>query len=88
VLGDLTTNSCKDIVHEEFRHLFNFNFEVLVRGIRVVFNKVMFLVTDHWVGIFSFPISVNETVINDFMRNGIVKGRKIIRFDILARNRD
>jgi hypothetical protein len=36
-----------DIVYEEFQYLFNFNFGVLVHGIRMIFNKVMFLVTDH-----------------------------------------
>jgi hypothetical protein len=36
-----------NIVYEELQHLFDFNFGVLVRGIRVIFNKVMFLVTDH-----------------------------------------
>jgi hypothetical protein len=46
-LEDLTTNNYINIVDEEFQRLFNFNFEVLVRGIRVVFNKGMFLMTDH-----------------------------------------
>jgi hypothetical protein len=38
----------KYIVGKEFQHLFNFNFGVLVRGIGVVFNKVLFLMTDHY----------------------------------------
>jgi hypothetical protein len=44
LLEDLTTNY-KDIVNEEFQHIFNFNFGVRVGGIRVVFNKVMLLMT-------------------------------------------
>jgi hypothetical protein len=36
-----------------------------VHGIRVIFNKVMFLVTDHLICIFPFPIFVIETVVND-----------------------
>jgi hypothetical protein len=47
LLEDLPANSHTNIVYEEFQHLFNFNFGVLLRGIRVIFNKVMFLVTDH-----------------------------------------
>jgi hypothetical protein len=47
VLEDLSSNNYINIVYEEFQHLFYFNFGVLVRGIRVIFNKVMFLVTDH-----------------------------------------
>jgi hypothetical protein len=42
LLEDLTTNNYKYIDDEEFQHLFDFNFGVLVRGIRVVFNKVVF----------------------------------------------
>ena len=37
----------EDIVNEEFQHVFNLNFRVLVRGIKVVFNKAVFLMTDH-----------------------------------------
>jgi hypothetical protein len=36
LLEDLTTNNYIYIVSEEFQHLFNFNFRVLVRGIRVI----------------------------------------------------
>jgi hypothetical protein len=36
----LNTNNYKDIVDEEFQHLSNLKFGVLVRGIRVVFYKV------------------------------------------------
>jgi hypothetical protein len=43
---DLTSNNYIDIAHEQFQHLFNFIFGVFVRGIRVVFNKVMILMTD------------------------------------------
>jgi hypothetical protein len=39
----------KDIVDEEFQHLFNFNFRVPVREIRVVSNKdlTIFSMTEH-----------------------------------------
>jgi hypothetical protein len=47
LLEDLHSNNYIDIVYEEFQHLFNFNIGVLVRGMRVIFNNVMFLVTDH-----------------------------------------
>jgi hypothetical protein len=47
LLEDLSSNNYMNIVYKEFQHLFNFNFGVLVHGIRVIFNKVMFLVTDH-----------------------------------------
>jgi hypothetical protein len=88
LLEDLSSNSYINIVYEEFQHLFNFNFGVLVRGIRVIFNKVMFLVTDHKIWIFPFIIFAKETVVNDvkksrfqfIMRNGSVKGRKVICF--------
>jgi hypothetical protein len=43
----IPTDNYKYIVDEEGQHLFNFNFRVLLRGIRVVFNKVVFLMTDH-----------------------------------------
>jgi hypothetical protein len=45
----LTTNNYmyKDIVDEEFQHLFTFNFGVLVCGIRVALKKLVFLRTDH-----------------------------------------
>jgi hypothetical protein len=42
LLEDLTINNYKDNVDEEFQHLFNFNFGVLVPEIRVALNKVMF----------------------------------------------
>jgi hypothetical protein len=44
---DLSSNNYINIVDEEFQHLLDVTFRVLVRGIRVMFNKVMFLVTDH-----------------------------------------
>jgi hypothetical protein len=47
LLEDLPSNNYIDIVYEEFQYLFNFNFGVFVHGIRVIFNKVMFLVTDN-----------------------------------------
>jgi hypothetical protein len=42
LLEDLNSNNYMhiDIVYEEFQHLLNFNFGVLVLGIRVKFNKV------------------------------------------------
>jgi hypothetical protein len=49
LLEDLPSNNYINIVSEEFQHIFNFNFEVLVHGIRVMFNKVIFLVTGHWI---------------------------------------
>jgi hypothetical protein len=42
LLEDLTTNNYKYVVDEGFQHLFNFNFGILVREIRVVFNKIVF----------------------------------------------
>jgi hypothetical protein len=35
-LEDLPSNNYINIVYEEFQHLFNFNFGVLVHGIRVI----------------------------------------------------
>jgi hypothetical protein len=44
---DLPTIEYTNLAYEEFHHLFNFNFGVLVHGIRVTFKKVMFLMTVH-----------------------------------------
>jgi hypothetical protein len=49
LLEDLPSNIYINIVYKEFEHLFNFNFGVLMRGIRVIYNKVVFLVTDHYI---------------------------------------
>jgi hypothetical protein len=46
IVGRPDHQQLTDIVGEEFQHLFNFNFGVLVRGFRVVFNKVVYLMTD------------------------------------------
>jgi hypothetical protein len=46
-LEELITNSYKDFVFEEFQYLFNFNFRLFVLGIRVVFKKIMVLITDY-----------------------------------------
>jgi hypothetical protein len=42
LLEDLPSNNYIDIVYEEFQNLFHFDFGILVRGIRVIFDKVMF----------------------------------------------
>jgi hypothetical protein len=47
LLEDLPSNNYIDIVNEEFQHFLNFNFGVLVRGIRVIFNNIMLLMTDN-----------------------------------------
>jgi hypothetical protein len=47
VLENVSSNNYIHIVYEELQHLFDFNFGVLARGIRVISNKVMFLVTDN-----------------------------------------
>jgi hypothetical protein len=69
LLEDLSSNNYLNIVYEEFEHLFNFNFGVLVHVIRVIFNKVEFLVTDHYICIFALIIVVNETVVNDVRKS-------------------
>ena len=66
LLEDMPSNNYINIVDEELQHLFNFNFGVLVCGIRVIFKKVMFLVT----GLFLFPIFVTDTIVNDVKKSG------------------
>jgi hypothetical protein len=68
-VGSPPSNNYIHIVYEEFQHLFNFNFGVLVREIRVMFNKVVFLLTDHQICIFPFPIFVKETAVNDVKKS-------------------
>jgi hypothetical protein len=46
-LEDLPSNNYINTVYGEFQHDFSFNFGVLVLAMRVIFDKVMFLVTDH-----------------------------------------
>jgi hypothetical protein len=40
LLESFITKDYKSVVNEEPQHLFNVNFRVLVRGIRVVDNKI------------------------------------------------